>query len=308
MEEIMIHYHLDHHFFEGKKVGCFTLTQVGRLFGNSHTHFAPHIHDYYYELTIVKKGKGSIITNSIPATVEAGDIYISLPTDIHEIFSSEEDPIEYDFFAFNSTDEFFINILSSISTKIIDPRNRIIRDSKIPRLVSYAIDELETEAQFNEMTLEDETILPIQALESICKLICTYLSRNISSMNNNEYDYRVNKAITICHKVMNFIDSNIFTLEKLEDLSQVTNYNYSYLSNLFKRTTGKTLREYYSDKRLFVARNLFDEKKLKGNEIAERLHYASYFSFSKAFKKKFGVSPQEYKKSIDAKKTIFEHP
>ena len=81
----MIHYHLDHHFFEGKRVGAFILTQVGRLFGNSETHFAAHIHDNYYELTVVRKGKGTIITNSIPAEVEAGDIYISLPSDIHEI-------------------------------------------------------------------------------------------------------------------------------------------------------------------------------------------------------------------------------
>ena len=304
----MIHYHLDHHFFEGKRVGAFILTQVGRLFGNSETHFSAHIHDNYYELTIVRKGNGTIITNSIPTEVEAGDIHISLPSDIHEIFSSQESPIEYDFFTFNSDNDFFIDLLSTISAKIIDPRNRIIRDTRIPKLVSYAIDELENEPASNSDTQMDKNGSYSEVLESICKLICIYLSRTISKTQNQEYDYQLNKAIRLCHKIMNFIDANIFSIEKLEDLAQATNYNYSYLSNLFKKTTGKTLRDYYSDRRLLVARKLFDEKKLKGNEIAAKLHYASYFSFSKAFKRKFGVSPQEYKNSIKNKKTVFDRP
>ena len=48
-----------------------------------------------------------------------------------------------------------------------------------------------------------------------------------------------------------------------------------------------------------VAKMLLEENKLKGVEIADMLNFSSYFSFSRAFKEKFNISPQEYKKRFN---------
>ena len=71
------------------------------------------------------------------------------------------------------------------------------------------------------------------------------------------------------------------------------NYNYNYLSALFKKTTGKKISEYYQSRRLETARTLLNSKKKIG-EVSEMLNYSSPFAFSKAFKRSFGVSPKQY--------------
>ena len=280
-------YHLDYNFFKGKTVGKFIIIQAGRLLGNDKTYIPPHIQNNYYELTIINGGQGTITTNSVSTFVKKNDIYISLPTDIHEIKSSAEEPIEYDFFTFSAQDEFYIEILNNISNKIINPKNRIITDNKIPFLVNQAIAELNNESNFANKILDD-----------ICELICIYLLQIISTTKTKPDDYHLNRATKLCYKIMNYIDNNIYNIKKLEELAELTNYNYSYISALFKKTVGKTIAEYYNNKKLFTAKLLLEENKLKGVEIAELLNFSSYFSFSRAFKEKFNVSPQKYRKKF----------
>ena len=52
--------------------------------------------------------------------------------------------------------------------------------------------------------------------------------------------------------------------------------------------------DYYQTRRLDMAKLLILEKKLKINQIAETLNYSSLYSFSKAFKSKYGGSPSRY--------------
>ena len=83
-------------------------------------------------------------------------------------------------------------------------------------------------------------------------------------------------------------------MKNLEELTEVMKYNYSYLSTLFKKTTGNTLLSYYYAKRLDVARMLILENSLKISEIAEQLGYSSLYAFSRAFKDMYGLSPKQY--------------
>ena len=94
---------------------------------------------------------------------------------------------------------------------------------------------------------------------------------------------------------MNYIDTHIYSLKNLEDLADITDYSYGYLSALFKKTTSNTLSNYYHEKKLDAARLLILENKYKIIEIAEMLNYTSVYSFSKAFSNRYGVSPRNYK-------------
>ena len=88
-------------------------------------------------------------------------------------------------------------------------------------------------------------------------------------------------------------------IKNFSDISDYFNYNYSYLSKVFKQTTKTTILDYLSTKKLERAKILIDEKKLSFTKIAEILNYASVYSFSKSFKYHFGISPTEYKKLND---------
>ena len=120
------------------------------------------------------------------------------------------------------------------------------------------------------------------------KEITTPMPKNASKIS------AATQAESICYQIMNYIDTHIYTLSSLDEIASALSYNYSYISSLFKRTTGNTVFSYYNNKRLEVARQLITENTQKITEIAESLNYSSLYSFSHAFKERYGASPKKY--------------
>ena len=97
----------------------------------------------------------------------------------------------------------------------------------------------------------------------------------------------------LCLSIMDYIDANVYTIKRLHHIADVFGYNYCHLSTVFKKNVGITLASYYRYRRLTEAKLLLEENKRVG-EVAHMLNYSSMYSFSKAFKKYWGVSPKPY--------------
>ena len=242
----------------------------------------------WYELTVVIGGEGIVKTNGVPAEVKKGDIYLSYPGDFHEIISSEKCPLKYDFFSFNTKNVKLKKELKSIVENVCGYDERVFRDEQINNIVANAIAELSSKQKYHE-----------EILSSMFEQIIFYVVRNFSIDVPVQKKKHTVSADELCFQIMHYIDTNIYSNENLLELSVRFNYNYSYLSDLFKKNTGNTISDYYHTRRLDAARMLINEKKLRVTQIAEMLNYSSLYSFSKAFKNKFGASPREYLKSIE---------
>jgi len=81
----------------------------------------------------------------------------------------------------------------------------------------------------------------------------------------------------------------------LPGLALITGINEFKLKRGFKEVFNTTVFGYLSDARLELAKNELTAKQKSASEIAFELGYSSIQHFSKAFKKKFGVSPTELK-------------
>ena len=108
------------------------------------------------------------------------------------------------------------------------------------------------------------------------------------------------KQEELCYQVMDYINTHIYSITTLTEIADRFRYDYTYLSKIFTRTTSQSISEYYRQRRLEVARALIHEGALTFSEIAEKLQYSSIYSFSKAFKNQYGLSPRDYKKKISA--------
>ena len=122
-----------------------------------------------------------------------------------------------------------------------------------------------------------------------------YLIRDFSDIAQETAD--VSDARILCLQLMNHIDAHIYSSESLSETAEKFNYNYSYLSSLFRKTTGKNLSDYYRERKMETAKVLLLENRKKINEISQMLGYSSPFAFSRAFTKTFGVSPKEFRAS-----------
>ena len=259
--------------------GDVRLIQIGRMFCAPTTKIGTHVHLDWFELTIVTGGKGEVEVNGTKLAVKEGDIVLSLPCDAHSITSNEEDPLKYDFFTFATVNEKDNRRLEAISGTAYPAEKRTFKNEKINYLVSTAIEELNAD-------MPDAN----SVLSAIFSQILTYVFRAFEG-KSSAVSPHLSDAEILCFKVTHYLDTHLYTLKNLYELSAVTNYNYSYLSAAFKRTTGLTIAEYFRNKKLEAATHLLRERKLKIGEIAELLNYSSIFAFSKAYKEYYGVSP-----------------
>ena len=261
--------------------------QIGRLYCNAETVIDTHWHTDLFELTIVTEGEGTVTTNGVPVNVKKGDIYLSLPSDAHKIESDSKELLKFDFFAFTCNVESFHNELEKISKNHHLSNKRIFKNDQIFRLIGNAIAELNDIKEYSN-----------ELLASIFRQIIIYTIRGFSDIEPSTYPSAVSESEILCYKIMNYIDTHIYSIKNLTELSKMTDYSYGYLSAIFKKTTNNTISDYYHNRKLETARMLLLEDGLKIIEISEMLNYSSVYALSKSFTKHFGVSPRNYRNNI----------
>lgn len=275
-------FHIDNYYLNDPQVfGDLTLWQVGRRFLEPNAVIGEHLHGGLFELTIATGGCATVYTNGTPKRIKHGDIFLSFPGEVHDIRVSDDEKFEYDFFSFSAlpplSDELFALMAENQS-----PDSRIFRDERIAYLTALVI------AEFSGNDAHRQDII-----YSLMKEIAVFTIRDFAKAERRTTT--VTAPDILCQNVMSYIDTHIYSITSLIEVAEHFKYNYSYLSNLFKRTTGNTLSDYYRIRRLEVARGLIEEGKKNVGEISELLGYSTPFAFSAAFKKHFGASPNFYK-------------
>ena len=262
------------------------LVQIGIAHCGYNTIIANHTHSDYYELSLITSGKGTISTNGIETPVEQDDIYFSMPYEQHGLKSSPDSLMNYYFFAFNVKDPELNKQIKKYSSLIKDETKRLFRNDKLMQLIAEATTEI---GSFNPYKKE--------YLSNLFTLIILQILRSIAKTNNKKQFS--NSKNELCYQIMSYITTNIYTMTSLTEIADELNYDYSYLSKIFVSTTSQTISDYYREQRLNSARILIRKGDMSFTQIAENLHYSSIYAFSKAFKSQYGISPKEYKKSLN---------
>ncbi len=277
-------YHLDYYMPEPKRVGRFAIYQVGRRYCLPKSKISEHIQRDYIELTVATHGEGVVYTNGRAIPVSRGDIHLSFPGDMHAIVSGEEEPLRYDFMAVKCGEPVLEEALGKIYANYHSPVTRVINNPRIAELISLIIGEVGGAFAYSE------ELLSAYLTEIIVYIIRGY-ERTLQEPVTEEGDREL-----FCYRVMNYIDSHIYSIRSLTELAEVFRYSYNYLSNLFCNATGETLVGYYRKRRLQVARLHLAERGATVSGVAQALGYSSVYTFSRAFKEHFGYSPSEVKK------------
>lgn len=278
-----ISYHYEQQFNPPRPYENLDLLQIGTSFFQPRTAVALHSHVGFFEISAISEGKGVVWTNNVAVPVSQGDIFISFPYDTHSIEADEDEGMNYSFCAFFLKDEELLCEMEKLSRIYGKPSDRIIRSDRVNSLLAAAIAETSKERILQKKHLESLfTQMIIQIIRAFNRQ-----SPTVSTPSKRE---------ELCFQVMDYINTHIYSITSLEEIAKQFSYDYTYISKIFTKTTSRSISEYYRFQRLEVARTLIHEEGLKISEIAEKLNYASIYSFSKAFKKQYGVSPREYKK------------
>jgi two-component system response regulator YesN len=127
------------------------------------------------------------------------------------------------------------------------------------------------------------------------KTYMSYILKNSIEYIKNEKEKRSGRRIEMAKEYISTHYSESFTLSDLADYVEL---NASYFSNLFKNETGVNFSEYVMNVRMDKAKELLKDPKIKIYEIGNLVGYEDAVSFGRAFKKKWGISPKEYRNSV----------
>lgn len=94
-------------------------------------------------------------------------------------------------------------------------------------------------------------------------------------------------------ELLNYVEEHFREELTLEKLSEKYYLNMSYICVLFKKMTGETFSGYMNTLRMREAHKLLLTTDESIAKVAEMAGYGDYYYFSKAFKKRFGISPRQ---------------
>lgn len=103
---------------------------------------------------------------------------------------------------------------------------------------------------------------------------------------------------TIMGKARALLRSGDYSKLSIEQVADELGVSYSWFRKTFKEYTGMAPGQYLQQLRIEQAKILLADPAKSLKQIAAELNFESAFYFSALFKKKIGVSPEQYRKKI----------
>lgn len=117
----------------------------------------------------------------------------------------------------------------------------------------------------------------------------------MSAACRNVTEKKAEKSTKIIDDAKVYINKNYNQDISLDDVSREVNVSPYYFSKLFKDDTGEGFIEYLTNIRIEKAKELLTDTDYSMREICQMVGYTDPNYFSRAFKKKVGVTPTEFK-------------
>jgi AraC family transcriptional activator of pobA len=257
----------------------------------------PHRHTYY-EILFIEEGQGfhEIDFHSYP--IQGTGIHFVKPGQVHLLtFAS---PCQGFIVAFSEDFYTFYNptshALSHFPFFQTNKRQPVIRLNRTERHYFHNILENMVEDHLSDDTEHNMLGQYLGLFLQKCAIINQKVVPTMASNN-----------ATIPEMVGRFqelVEKNFREMHEVQQYATVLNVSPDYLSKIVKRFLGVQTQEYILDKLLLEAKRLLVFTNLSSKEIAYHIHIDDPSYFGRIFKRKSGLTPNEYREHV-RKSTIF---
>ncbi|MFZ7102530.1 MAG: helix-turn-helix transcriptional regulator [Peptococcaceae bacterium] len=98
---------------------------------------------------------------------------------------------------------------------------------------------------------------------------------------------------------LNYIEDNLCEKMKLIEIAKQSYFSEYYFHKLFRNIVGTTVMDYIRKRRLTEAAKDLVKTNEQITEIAFKYQFSSGESFSRAFKRMYGMSPRKYRNTAE---------
>lgn len=245
------------------------------------------------EIIYIKKGRGLVTLDMEKIYVEAGDILLIIPGQLHSISQLENYSMEYE------------NIIFSTDMLISKHADTLESEFFIPFLAG--------QINFQPLITKDDEIYGklsncLNNADNICKTFPKGYKLAIKASlfeffyimftNSGEYvEKQSNKNVDKLKDILAYIENNYKNPITIEEIANVCNFSSSHFMKFFKKAMGTSFVDYLNDYRLSTAARMLLSSDENIIEIAADCGYDNLSYFNRIFKKKYGETPSSYRKA-----------
>lgn len=128
--------------------------------------------------------------------------------------------------------------------------------------------------------------------------IVQYLTKGFSLLAVQNHQDAEDRYQHVVNSIIAYLQEHYMENLTLESMADQFHMSKTYVSRLLKRYTNQSFLKILVDIRMEEARKLILEDRHKMYEIAEKVGYNDFSYFIQAFKKKYGVTPNEYRQTV----------
>ena len=125
--------------------------------------------------------------------------------------------------------------------------------------------------------------------------LCLFLDALIQSSSTRRELHGTRLQDFYIQEAVNYMERNYQRELTVEEIADVCKLNRSYFSKLFRESMGCPPQEFLIRLRLSKAAELMQTTKASIGDISAACGYPNQLHFSRAFKKRYGVSPREWR-------------
>lgn len=231
-----------------------------------------------YIIHVILEGKGVYTVDNKQYFLEKGQGFLIEPNIVTFYQANSEKPWSYCWVAFDGDD-----VKKYLQKSGLTDKKPIFKIDKLDELYSL----IKSMLSNREGDIVDE--LKVQSL------FYQFFSIIVDNCQVEEFDDLTPNNIYI-NKILEYINDNYWKGINVNSIVDYIGMNRSYLSTMFQKQMGITLKNYLTIFRLSRANELLDMTDDTVEEIAYHCGYDDPLIFSKAYKKRYGMTPTQHRK------------
>ena len=245
------------------------------------------------EVKYIERGKHVTLLDGVQYTIEEGQMLLYAPFAYHD-FARKNNTLA-GIISFETDSPEFSELYNRVITLTARQRQMITRILDIGEDMLKIVSP--EEGVIGMVPKDGIDPLELQKLKNQLELFFLDVYLSMKNSSSNQKLYRSDQFDLLVGYMRSKVRENL----TLDDIARACSMSVSKVKLVFKEQCGMSPIAYFISLKLDEAKRLIAETPMNFTQISEALGFTSVHYFSKLFKKKTGMTPSEYSRSLTKK-------